>query len=84
MGRDNDHNSGGKRRASIMDKFKLDSMCAKCGTTSGASVVYKSKVVYPTDVEYQADGVMLRTCRVCGYGWYEFPLDAKEVDGGQV
>ena len=50
-----------------MNKYKYDSVCVKCNSSSFAFTNYSI-----------ATNSMKRTCRGCGYTWYELPLDYVE------
>ena len=58
-----------------MKPFNEKTPCIKCGAT-GATAAYEDlsnaceRPVFPK---------MRRTCKRCGYNWYELPLDAQDV-----
>ena len=52
-----------------MDKFNKESRCKKCGCTA---VSIKFVV---TELIYNDEGRLERTCARCGYSWWEESLD---------
>ena len=50
-----------------MKDFSLDRRCSKCGFFTSHDVEYS---------EYKE--VLIRTCRRCGYKWYEKCVDVEE------
>jgi DNA-directed RNA polymerase subunit M/transcription elongation factor TFIIS len=54
-----------------MGKFDPNSECIKCGSKC-AYVEYRRTVNHNYSIDYE---IMIRRCEVCGYEWYEEPLD---------
>lgn len=60
-----------------MDNFTVDSLCGKCGAGGTGNSQNESKflpLVY-AQAEGHSHEVIKRTCKRCGYHYYEKPLD---------
>ena len=55
-----------------LKKYAVDSWCSKCGSI-GAQVRFMAD-----NNDKFGPGKLRRECNVCGYIWYERPLDAEE------
>lgn len=63
-----------------MKKYSKNAVCKKCGGVRIDTQFVPSKPIlhHGTPELYHLDGYIERTCRTCGHGWGELPLDAEE------
>ena len=60
-----------------MDKFNAEAKCQKCGTDQIATQLIRAGQYRYPGYDGEKYERMLRTCRTCGFFWFELPLDVE-------